>query len=168
MSGRAAASPFPPTHKINGQLLLELSGFAISDSLTTITSTQKDQKIEQQQTGAQLHNNYSQLHFLYIFEPNTIITLIVPTRPGQALFTFDGNTGVVSVGSSHIDKPGRKSKIDSSNPCVCSPLSKCLSALLLSAASVILRPFLHSVALRYQRDVRLFFCVRGYNSISGN
>ena len=45
---------------------------------------------------------------------------------------------------------------------------KCLSALLLSAASVILRPSLHFAALRYQRDARFFFCVRGYNSISGN
>ena len=109
-----------------------------------------------------------QLHFLHIHKPNTILTLIVPTRIGQTLSTLDGIPEVVSVGSSHIDKPGRKSKIDSSNPCVCSPLSKCLSALLLLAASVILRPSLHLAALRYQRDVRLFFCVRGYNSISGN
>ena len=63
MLGRATASPFPPTHKFNGQLLLELSGFAIGDSLTTSTSTQRDQKIEQQQTGAQLHNNYTS--FIY-------------------------------------------------------------------------------------------------------
>ena len=36
MSGRATASPFPLTHKFNGQLLLELQGHTISDSLTTL------------------------------------------------------------------------------------------------------------------------------------
>ena len=64
MLGRATASPFTPTHRFNDQLLLELSGFAIGDSLTKFFQLQRDQKIEQQQTGAQLHNNYPPLYML--------------------------------------------------------------------------------------------------------
>ena len=62
MLGVATASPFPPTHNFSGQLLLELSGFAISDSLTTITSTQKDQK----SNNSKLERNYTTTTLLYI------------------------------------------------------------------------------------------------------
>ena len=121
MLGVATASPFPLTHNFNGQLLLELSGFAISDSLTTITSTQKDQKNEQQQTGAQLHNNYPPLYML----TKHYLNLIALTRQGQTLSTLDGNTGVVSAGSSHFDKPGESLRSSVRIP-VCSTLTKCL------------------------------------------
>ena len=71
-------------------------------------------EIEQQQTGAQLHNNYPPLYML----TKHYLNLIALTRQGQTLSTLDGNTGVVSDRLQSSGRAGKESKVVSSNPSV--------------------------------------------------
>ena len=163
MLGVAISSPSSPTLTENGQLLLELQGYTISDSLTTLLQRESFDKIRdlllQLATASFIYANYAisnlrtlpkrwtrfRVPYLYCAEWIGYTTPSPWERAGKPFRSgnwFESLNAQISV--------------------------KCLSALLLSAASVILRHSLHLVSLRYQRDVRLFFCVRGYNSISGN
>ena len=164
MLGVAISSTSPQILTENGQLLLELQGYTISDSLTTLLQHNRSfgrirDLLLKLATDSFIYAKlcYSNLStlpkrwtrfrvpYLYCAEWIGYTTPSLWERAGKPFRSgnwFESLNAQISV--------------------------KCLSALLLSAASVILRPSLHFAALRYQRDIRLFFCVRGYNSISGN
>ena len=139
MLGVATSSPSPPTLKDNGQLLLELQGFAIGDSLTDLLQLSRLRKIPdlfpELATDSFIYANLCYLQFENFTEKVDPLPGAVPSCAEWIGYTTPSPW-------ERVGKPFRSGNwFESLNVQVS---VKCLSALLLPAACVIFKRYAFS------------------------